>query len=62
MKYCCEARSYSGVWHGVVYHVSNLDECEVIDYKSDAGYYSESDAFDNASNWAEENNIDAETY
>lgn len=59
MKHYYSARKYYGVWHGVVYHYSNLDEDEVIDYKSPAGD-SQSEGYDAAREWADDNGVEVE--
>jgi hypothetical protein len=59
MKHYYTARKYYGVWHGVVYHYSNLDEDEVVDFKS-GGVGTSSEAYDAAGEWADENGIEAE--
>jgi hypothetical protein len=55
-----EARKKYGLWQGVVYHYSNLDEDEVFDYVSKDKYDYSAEAIDNAVEWLEEQGLEAE--
>lgn len=54
MKYYYGARKKYGVYRGVVFHFSNLDEDEVFIYWSKESFDTSSDAIDNALAWARE--------
>lgn len=59
MKHYYTARKYSSVWRGIVYHYSDLDEDEVIDYRSE-GVETSSEAYDTAREWADDEGLEVE--
>lgn len=54
MRYFYGARKKYGLYRGVVFHFSNIDEDEVFIYWSKESFDTSSDAMDNALAWARE--------
>jgi hypothetical protein len=59
MKHYYTARRSNSVWYGLVYHYSNIDEGEVIDYKSE-GVETSYEGYDLAREWADDEGLEVE--
>lgn len=53
-------RKKYGLYYGVVYHWSNIDEEEVYEYWSKESYEYSSEAIDDAKAWADEEGLKVE--
>lgn len=60
MRYFYGVRKKYGLYRGVVFYYSNIDEDEILVYQSREAYDTSSDAYDDALAWAKEEGIKVE--
>lgn len=60
MKLFYSFRKKYGLYHGVVYHWSHLDEEEIYDYWSQESFEYSSQAIDAAKEWADNEGLEVE--